>query len=128
SVTQQLRIYPRADLSLIFLGNVRAPDNQARVDLTAPAPAGGAVVSLVSSNPTLAPVPATVTVPEGQGQGRFPLFIKSAPATPTTFTVTATYNAISKSDSATVQPDPKVVSITLSPTSVVGGAVGSGFS
>ena len=34
-------------------------------DLSGPAPAGGAVVSLTSSNPSLAPVPATAEIPAG---------------------------------------------------------------
>ena len=41
------------------------------VALTAPAPAGGVVVGLASSNPSLATVPASVTVPAGASSATF---------------------------------------------------------
>jgi Tol biopolymer transport system component len=127
SVKQQFEIFANAQMSQMGIGNVRQEGNQAIFHLTAPAPAGGAVVSLTSSDPVVAPVPATVTVPEGESQGQFPMFIKTVTAAET-ITITASYGGNSVSDSATVQPDPKVVSVTLDPTSVVGGAVNTGFS
>lgn len=44
---------------------------QGRVRLFENAPAGGVPVSLVSSDPTLAKVPSTLTVPAGQPEGAF---------------------------------------------------------
>ena len=42
------------------------------VALAGPAPAGGAVISLLNSNPSVATVPATVTIPGGQTSASFP--------------------------------------------------------
>ena len=50
-------------------------------DLNGPAPAGGVTVGLTSSNPSLAPVPATVVIPAGS---------YSAPVSVATGVVTAT--------------------------------------
>src|SRR5262249_49904356 len=46
---------------------------QATVTLDGPAPEGGAVVSLSSDHPEVAPVPANVTVPEGTTSTTFPV-------------------------------------------------------
>jgi hypothetical protein len=43
------------------------------VTLSRPAPAGGAVVVLASSNPAAATIPPTLTVPEGALSGTFPI-------------------------------------------------------
>ena len=42
-----------------------------RIQLTAPAPAGGALVTLTSANPGVAPVPASVTIPAGEATWTF---------------------------------------------------------
>jgi hypothetical protein len=92
------------------------------VQLTGPAPQGGAVVSLSSSNPTAAPVPATFTIPAGFAFGQF-RFQLGAMSSPTLVTLTATLNATSTSVSFTVQP-PALKSISVfSP--ITGGAVTS---
>ncbi len=64
----------------------------ATVSLNNPAPAGGAVVVLASSNPTLATVPASVTVAAGLLNASFSI-TTTAPATPTVVTLSATYPA-----------------------------------
>lgn len=93
--------------------------SQATVSLSGPAPAGGAVVTLFSSNPSIANVPASVTIPAGA---------MSAPVTVTTSAVNANDSAIITAswDGATQQAiinvAPAVLtSFTLSPTSVTGG-------
>jgi hypothetical protein len=66
--------------------------------LTGNAPAGGAAVSLSSSNPTAAHVPASVTVPAGQGFQGFTI-TTSPVSVDTSVTITGTYGA---SQSATI--------------------------
>jgi hypothetical protein len=73
------------------------------VQLTGPAPAGGAVVSLTSSNPTAAPVPPTFNMAAGFAFGQFQ-FQTGQVTTLTPVTLTATLNGTSASVSFTVQP------------------------
>ena len=81
-------------------------------------------VSLSSSDTVTASVPATVTVPAGQTTAQFPV---------TTFSVlilknvniTATLNSISIQSAVFVTPI-KLVSVTTSPTSVIGGKSSTG--
>ena len=95
--------------------------NNNRVTLDGPAPAGGAIVSLSSSHPVLAPVPATVLVPEGQtASAIFPLTTAWWP-TLTTVTITATYNGVSKTDSFDLRMA-TLSSIAISSSSVTGGS------
>jgi hypothetical protein len=92
------------------------------IQLTGPALQGGAVVSLSSSNPTAAPVPATFTIPAGFAFGQFRFQVGSV-SSPTAVTLTATLNATSASVSFSVQP-PALKSISVfSPIS--GGATTS---
>jgi hypothetical protein len=94
------------------------------VQLTGPAPSGGAVVNLTSSNPTAAPVPATFTIAAGFAfdQFRFPV---GQVTTLTSVTLTATLGASSASVSLTVQP-PSLHSLSaFSPTT--GGSLDSGI-
>ncbi|GIV07475.1 MAG: hypothetical protein KatS3mg017_0677 [Fimbriimonadales bacterium] len=70
------------------------------VRLTAPAPAGGAVVKLRSSS-TRATVPSSVTVPAGATSANFTITTRST-RTVTTVTITATYNGVSRSARLTV--------------------------
>jgi len=66
--------------------------------LTGSAPAGGATVTLSTSNPSAAQVPASVTVPAGQGFAGFT--ITTSPVTAdTSVTITGTYGV---SQSATI--------------------------
>jgi hypothetical protein len=72
------------------------------VTLSAPAPAGGALVILADTNPA-ATVPASVTVPAGQTRASFPV---TAPLVNTRQTgeVTALYGGNSQSAALTVRP------------------------
>ena len=68
------------------------------VTLSAPAPAGGVVVQLRSSNSSRASVPNTVTVPAGAHSANFTIRTTSNFwAFVTTVTVTGTYNGVSRS-------------------------------
>jgi len=94
-----------------------------RVTLSAPAPAGGAVVLLSTTNP-VATIPSSVTVPAGQTSATFPI---TAPAVSTvqTGTVAATYGGQSRSATLKVRPI-GVASLVLSPNPVTGPSPVSG--
>jgi hypothetical protein len=88
-----------------------------KVTLTAPAPAGGAVVTISDTNPA-ASMPASVTVPAGATTATFTI-TGVAVAAKQAGTVTASYGGVSKSATVTVRPI-GVASLTLSPNPVVG--------
>jgi hypothetical protein len=93
------------------------------VTLNGPAPAGGAQVVL-SSNSAAASVPANgVTVPAGATTASFTL-TTSAVATSTTVTISASFGGGTQTATLTVLP-PIVSSLTLNPTSVIGGPLGA---
>ena len=94
------------------------------VTLGVAAPTGGAVVTLTSSNTADATVPASVTVAAGATTATFTVSTVSVTAA-TSATITATYNGISRTASLTVNPN-TVKSVSLSPTSVAGGASSTG--
>jgi beta-propeller repeat-containing protein len=73
------------------------------VVLSTGAPFGGAVISLSSSNPSVASVPATVTAPANSFVGLFTIGTSPVAAN-TTVTITATYNGTSRSGTLTVTP------------------------
>jgi hypothetical protein len=94
-----------------------------KVTLSAPAPAGGAVVTLSTSNPA-ATVPASVTVPAGATTAQFTI-TGTAVSSPQNGGVTATYKEVSKSAVLTVRPI-GVAGITVSPNPVTGPAMAQG--
>ena len=94
------------------------------VALSGPAPAGGVQVTLSSSNTAAARVPSSVTVAAGATSAMFTVST-SAVASSTTVTISATYSGVTKSALLTVTPVPPPLptlsSLTLDPSSVVGG-------
>jgi hypothetical protein len=89
------------------------------VTLDGPAPAGGTLVSLASDNEGVLPVPATVTVPEGQTSAS--VQVTSVP-TPERSTVIVSASTASQSAMATILVDaPSPISVSLTSTSVNGG-------
>jgi hypothetical protein len=78
-------------------------------------------VTLSSSNPAAATVPATVTVATGATTATFTVTSRPVASTTTT-TVTATLGAQTKTVVVTVTPAPQVSGLTLTPASVVGGS------
>jgi len=96
------------------------------VSLTGPAPSGGALVNLSSANPA-ATVPSSVTVPFNSASANFTVNTTSV-SSATAGNITAVYAAVSKSATLTVNaPAPAVLSsLTLNPSSVVGGSTSVG--
>jgi hypothetical protein len=90
------------------------------VMLNGQAPAGGAVVSLSSSNPAARP-PATVTVPAGVESVSFAMPTSQVPAD-TPVTITATWKGVSVQAQTTLTPQPPPTSITLQPAAITGGS------
>jgi hypothetical protein len=94
------------------------------VTLGGPAPAGGAQIALSSSNPTAAQVPTSVTVAAGATSATFTVSASVVSAS-TAVTISATYGGGTRSAALTVMPapppPPTLSSLTLNPTSVIGG-------
>ena len=95
------------------------------VQLTALAPAGGAVVTLTSSDPSAVPVPATVTVPAGQSLQQF-RFVHGQVTEQTPVTVTATYAGSTATTSITVLPS-SLKGVGPGGNTITGGAPASAF-
>src|SRR6267378_3993686 len=98
------------------------------VTLSGAAPSGGAVVTLSSSNTTAARTPSSVTVAAGATSATFTVST-SAVAASTTVSISGTYGGVTRSASLSVTPAPPpaptLSSLTLNPTSVVGGTQSS---
>jgi hypothetical protein len=93
------------------------------LQLTARAPAGGAVVSLTSSDPNALPMPATATIDANRAQGGPPTSQHSGQVTaPTSVTVAATYNGSSVSRTITVMPPTLKQNTLQSEVKATGGA------
>jgi len=74
------------------------------VDISEPAPPGGLVVSLASSAPGAASVPASVSVAAGANVSQTFTLATSVVASPTPVTITATYDGSSVTAGLTVNP------------------------
>ena len=94
-------------------------------DLNNPAPSGGVTVSLSSSNPSLAPVPASVVIPAGQYLSNVSITTGTVTAV-TDVTITATLPTGSVSNTLQVDPPPAVTSVSLNPTATTGTSGSSG--
>ena len=97
-----------------------------RVQLTNVAPPGGLVVSLASSDPGALSVPPSVTVDAGQALSNQITVRAGQVIAPTPVTVTATLGSSSATFSLTVQP-PSLKRLSISPTSITGGASATGM-
>jgi Subtilase family len=75
------------------------------VTLSAPAPSGGALVSLTSSNPALVTVPTNVTVAAGATSAAFTAATSNVTSS-ATVTVAASYGGTTENGSLTVTPPP----------------------
>ena len=97
------------------------------VTLSGAAPAGGAQVVLSSSNTAAATVPSSVTVPAGATSATFTVSTSVVTAS-TAVTISAAYGATRTASLAVTPaapPPATLSSLTLSPTSVIGGTQSS---
>jgi len=105
-------------VSLISSSVVGGGPITAAVLLNNTAPAGGAIVALSSNKPTVLPVPASVTIPEGADRLLFTLTTNPTTSN-TTVTIQASLDGTLTSTSTTVTQ--ALASLGLSPNSAVGG-------
>jgi hypothetical protein len=92
-----------------------------RVTLAAPA-SSNTTVTLRSSNSTIVPVPASVTVTAGANPPSASFTVStSAVSSSRVVTITATYNGVSKTTTLTVNPPPALNTLALSPSTIAGG-------
>ncbi len=73
------------------------------VALSGSAPAGGAVVSLTCSDPSVVPIPATITIPSGKKSAKLKVVPSTVKQT-TTVTISATYGGATRTAVMTVKP------------------------
>ena len=112
-------------LSLAPASLVGGNSSIATVTLSAPAPSGGAVVTLTSSNTAVATVPESVTISAGSASTTFTISTTSV-TTAATASVSATFGGGTKSAVLTVNPAINLSALTVSPTSLTGGASAQG--
>jgi hypothetical protein len=117
-----------SDLTLNPTSVVGGNSSTGTVTLSAAAPAVGATVTLSSSNTAVAKTPSSVTVPAGATSATFTVSTGTVAAS-TAVTISGAYSGVTKSASLTVAPTPPppptLSSLTLNPTSVVGGVQSS---
>lgn len=91
----------------------------ARVFLNGPAPTGGIVVNLTTSNAAVLTVPATVTIPAGQ-TNRAVTVTTATLSTRSPAWVKATYNSVAKQKNFNIEV-PLPTALTITPFSFTGG-------
>ncbi|MGR8979244.1 MAG: hypothetical protein ACU84H_04020 [Gammaproteobacteria bacterium] len=96
------------------------------VTLTAPAPSGGALISLASASSAFS-VPASVTVAQEMSSVSFPISTSVVDVT-TAGTLSASYDGVNKTTTMTVNPPslPVLTSLALTPSMVSGGFSSTG--
>jgi trimeric autotransporter adhesin len=126
STTATLTVNPPqvSSLSLNPVTVLGTVSSAGTVVLTGPAPAGGALVALATSNPAAATVPASVTVPAGSISAGFTVSTFAVAAS-TGVTINASYGGVNAPASLTVNP-PAVNSVSLNPATVTGGSPSTG--
>ncbi len=126
--TATFTAYPQPAVSTLSV----APSNviggataTATVGLNYPAPQGGIQVSLVSDNPSVASVPASVTIPAGANSVQVSITTTSVTSAASA-AITASYVDINKVSSSaqaklSIYPVPHISGITINPNEVPGG-------
>lgn len=123
SKSSPLTVSPVVNLSAMTLNPTEGGFNAAgTISLSIPAQIGGAMVTLTSSNPALALVPASVTLPQGATSIGFAVITTSV-SVATNVAVTAVFNGQIITASLALSPSPVVgiSALTFSFPSVVGG-------
>jgi probable HAF family extracellular repeat protein len=90
----------------------------ARAELTALAPSGGAVVTLATSDPAIAPVPSPFVVQPPTAVRTFNI-VPPVVSQPTTVTISATYGRVTISQTLTVVP-PALSTVSLTRSTMIG--------
>jgi hypothetical protein len=113
---------PAAPASIVLTNSTLYSGNTTwvQIQLTNAAPAGGAVISLTSSNPLAAPVPASVNMPGNTAWMQFQMQAGQVTSS-TPVTLTATLNSGQASLQFNVLP-PSLNSVVLTPATISGGA------
>jgi hypothetical protein len=113
---------PPSPASLALTTNAFYSGNTAwlQIQLGGAAPPAGAVINLTSSNPTAAPVPASVNMPGNTAWMQFQIQADQV-TSPTPVTLTATLNSGQASLQFNVLP-PSLKSLTITPGTISGGA------
>jgi hypothetical protein len=123
--TATLTVQPwLSSLSLNPTGLIGGSASVATINLNAPAPAGGALVSLTSSAPSIAAVPVTALVPVNATSTTFQVTTTSV-ISPTSADISAAYFG-TKTATLNISPAASILSIALNPNSVTGGAGSTG--
>jgi hypothetical protein len=130
-----LELLPPGALSSLSLNPTTVTggqSSQGTVTLASPAPAGGVVVALSSSNTAVATVPTSVSVPAGAASATFTVSTNPVFGSGTWSTITASAGGISRSAILNVNPGAPppatatLSSVAVSPTSVAGGTSAQG--
>ena len=113
-------------VSSVSFNPANVPDGstgQGTVTLSAAAPAGGAIVGLVTDK-SIRVVPSTVTVPAGSTSGTFSFFAQPGVLSNTPVTVTASIGNSTVQGTVTITPVSSVFvsSVSLNPSSVTAGS------
>src|SRR6478735_5291848 len=113
---------PPAPATLVLTNNTlySGDTTWVQIQLSAAAPAAGAVINLTSSNPAAAPVPASVNMPPNTAWMQFQMQVGQVTSS-TPVTVTATLNSGQASVQFNVMP-PSLKSITMNAPTISGGA------
>jgi len=119
---------PLAVASLSFSPASIAPgaSTTGTVTLNFPAPSGGVLIGLMSSNTSVLPVPAAVEVQGGMTTATFTTTGSSSVTAATKVSVSASYGSSSQSATVTVAPVTAVASLSFSPASIAPGASTTG--
>src|SRR5260370_5828939 len=99
--------------------------SQGTVTLSAAAPPSGVVVTLTSSNLAAATVPASVNIASGPSTPTFTMTTTSLAAS-TSSTISASYAGVTQTAPLSVTTALALSSLTLNPTSVIGGNTSQG--
>ncbi len=116
---------PLSSLSLNPSRVVGGTASTGTVNLMTAAPVGGITVTLASSNPAIATVPANVTVSAGAMSANF--MVSTSPVTGyTSVTISTSFDDAARSAGLTVDPAVTLSSVSLNPGSVTAGSTSTG--
>ena len=115
-----------ASISLLGITSAFSGTEQVgELQLTGPAPAGGALVQLTSTQPGATPVPSSVLIGAGTAFTQF-RFVYGQVTAPTAATITATYAGAAASVPVTVNP-PSLKEVGPSPNRITGSSPATAF-